>query len=402
MFRPPFPLNRTVALQPLLQPQRPPMEAMENLPSPPPQFAQHHIIYATQPLDPMHQPHFRIELGLQGQAVVFTMTINGVNTVIALQNPNFLAQIISEGMKLAMDNYMNHVWLHNVLNPLAPTVAPAIFHHMQVLWNLAPHFNPFPQANHFPQLPFFTPPQLIQANPLFYPWMPLPVQLLLPPPPQEPIFNPIPPNMQPPNQIPENMPPPNPIPVEVPPVQPQDQEEVDMDEGIQVMPPPRRTLFTEISSLKSAALMLFPAREDKKYTMNCPIALKKCSFDLRPAINSAIAKQAVILLEEGTFAPKGTAWDPGNGMLIKLWDFQWIPDTPPLRSVVHGPLNKLDSEQNLAFLWDGNNWDWSKLSFEIPQEIREKAALALHHGLAMAVTNRLAPIQIETDSTEVI
>ncbi|KAJ8530085.1 hypothetical protein K7X08_036920 [Anisodus acutangulus] len=229
MFRPPFPLNRTVALQPLLQLQRPPMEPMENLPSLPPQFAQHHLIYATQPLDPMHQPQSWIELGLQGQAVLFTMTINGVNTVIALQNPNLLAQIISEGMKLAMDNYMNHVWLHNVLNTFAPTVAPAIFHHMQALWNLAPHFNPFPQANHFPQLPFFTPPQLIQVHPLFYPWMPLPVQLPLPPPPQEPIS----PNMLPPNQIPDNMPPPNPIPVEVPSVQPQEQEEVDMDEGIQ-------------------------------------------------------------------------------------------------------------------------------------------------------------------------
>ncbi|XP_015160241.1 uncharacterized protein [Solanum tuberosum] len=41
--------------------------------------------------------------------------------------------------------------------------------------------------------------------------------------------------------------------------------------------------------------MIFQVNEDKKYIHLCPIALLKTSFDLRPAVNSAIAKYAVVM-----------------------------------------------------------------------------------------------------------
>ncbi|KAH0650466.1 hypothetical protein KY284_030378 [Solanum tuberosum] len=49
-----------------------------------------------------------------------------------------------------------------------------------------------------------------------------------------------------------------------------------------------RNSFTKISSLRHAALMLFPEKEDKKYIHMCPVALAKCSFDLRSAVNTAL------------------------------------------------------------------------------------------------------------------
>lgn len=58
---------------------------------------------------------------------------------------------------------------------------------------------------------------------------------------------------------------------------------------------PHMGSFIEISSLKDASLMIFLEREDKKYILNCLVALMKFSFDLRPTINRALAKYAVVM-----------------------------------------------------------------------------------------------------------
>lgn len=41
--------------------------------------------------------------------------------------------------------------------------------------------------------------------------------------------------------------------------------------------------------------MVFPEREDKKYILNCPVNLLKCSFVLRPAMNHDLEKNVVIM-----------------------------------------------------------------------------------------------------------
>lgn len=41
--------------------------------------------------------------------------------------------------------------------------------------------------------------------------------------------------------------------------------------------------------------MIFPEVEDNKYIHLCLVSLPKSSFDLRPSINSALAKYAVIM-----------------------------------------------------------------------------------------------------------
>lgn len=71
--------------------------------------------------------------------------------------------------------------------------------------------------------------------------------------------------------------------------------------------PLARGSFTEISSLREATLMLFPEREDKKYIHMCPVALTKCSFDLRLVVNKNVAKYVVLLtptLRGSQFTPQ--------------------------------------------------------------------------------------------------
>ncbi|KAH0650467.1 hypothetical protein KY284_030379 [Solanum tuberosum] len=60
--------------------------------------------------------------------------------------------------------------------PLAPTVEPSLFHNMQTQWGLLPHFNPPMNSNTPPQPPLFTPQEAIDNNPLFFPWVPIPLQ----------------------------------------------------------------------------------------------------------------------------------------------------------------------------------------------------------------------------------
>ena len=99
------------------------------------------LVYATHALPPS-QPHLSwLEEGMRDQVVIFTMDVLGQEIMFKLHNPNFLAQLITERMNLAMDNYSNHIWLGNILNPLAPIVAPALFHNMQTLWHQPSHFN---------------------------------------------------------------------------------------------------------------------------------------------------------------------------------------------------------------------------------------------------------------------
>ncbi|KAM3252812.1 putative protein isoform X1 [Capsicum annuum] len=59
--------------------------------------------------------------------------------------------------------------------------------------------------------------------------------------------------------------------------------------------PERMASFTKVSSLKSADLMIFLKAEDKKYIHLCLVSLLKSSFDLRLAINSVLAKYAVVM-----------------------------------------------------------------------------------------------------------
>ncbi|KAK4721319.1 hypothetical protein R3W88_011552 [Solanum pinnatisectum] len=193
------------------------------------------------------------------QKVLFKMDLNGHEVIVILQNPNFLAQLITEGMKLAMDNFLNHQWVNNVMNPLAPAVAPLIYHNIQHLWGMPSHFNPILNPTINQNLSFFSPIKSIQENPMFFPWI----------------------RQNPPMTVPSQ----NPTPSEPP------LENISM--GTNEVP--YMLSFTEIADLREVALMLSPEMEDKKYIFKCPPTLKKCSIDIRPPINRWAAKLAVMV-----------------------------------------------------------------------------------------------------------
>ncbi|KAG5600457.1 hypothetical protein H5410_031827, partial [Solanum commersonii] len=206
----------------------------------------HPLVVATQPVHPLHQPQSWIEYELRDQAVFFTMDINRVNTMIIIQNPNFLAQLITEGMKMAMDNYVNHYWMENVLSPLAPAMAPTMFHNMQPQWSLLPQFNPL---------------EAIDNNPLFFfSWVPIPLQGYAT-------------QMHPQSSM-ENH--------QTPIWQAGSSHQPPLwQEGSAGQDEVPRNSFTEISTLKH------------KYIYICPVALVKCFFDLHLAVNTALAKYEV-------------------------------------------------------------------------------------------------------------
>lgn len=154
-------------------------------------------------------------------------------------------------MRLEISNYINYLWLTNVLDPIAPTLAPTLFHNMQAHWNLPHYFNPLQNMQILYQLPFFVPQEL--KNPtLLHAWQPNPQHF------------------------------PAPMDIHQGPQQPHpnapklgEQEMVEKGQNIQplaIMP------FTEISSLREVKIMLFQAIEDKKYVCKCPMELYKCSL----------------------------------------------------------------------------------------------------------------------------
>ncbi|KAH0679723.1 hypothetical protein KY284_020808 [Solanum tuberosum] len=46
-----------------------------------------------------------------GHSLSFNMVIEWREVAIVVQNPAFLAQVVGEGMKLAMEAYNTHVWI---------------------------------------------------------------------------------------------------------------------------------------------------------------------------------------------------------------------------------------------------------------------------------------------------
>lgn len=91
-----------------------------------------------------------------GHAISFYVMLNGRETLIVHHNSHYLTQLISEGIWLSMNNYMNHIWLKNILHPIAPNLTPNRSQTMMGEWNLPPHFVPIQNSHLVMDLPFFT------------------------------------------------------------------------------------------------------------------------------------------------------------------------------------------------------------------------------------------------------
>jgi len=142
---------------------------MENLSLLQPQPINPQIIYVQSPQAQNYQPVSWMEMGLMGHACSFNVQINGQDSVIILHDTQYLAQLVTEGMRLAMNNYLNQAWLNTILQPLAPSVNPQLVHAMRNHWNLPPHFNPIYPHNALMYMLFFMPENLSHLNPIFLP-----------------------------------------------------------------------------------------------------------------------------------------------------------------------------------------------------------------------------------------
>lgn len=52
----------------------------------------------------------------------------------------------------------------------------------------------------------------------------------------------------------------------------------------------------EISSLDGVKVFLFSERQEKRHVLSCPLALYKCSMDIRPPHDPTIGNRAMILV----------------------------------------------------------------------------------------------------------
>lgn len=85
------------------------------------------------------------------------------------------------------------------------------------------------------------------------------------------------------------------------------------------------------------------------------------------------------------------SWNVENKNKIKIWNDNWIETSYSLRKSIKVPLNKNDFNTSLSQLIINNNWNLSKLSFEIPKTISEAIQIPTSEPLPKEVIIILGP-----------
>lgn len=90
-------------------------------------------------------------------------------------------------------------------------------------------------------------------------------------------------------------------------------------------------------------------------------------------IRKALIKKSFIwqnIFMGNLICANNTAKSPKNGNSISLWNHRWIPNNPPLRQLVQGPLVWKDE---ISTIWNNHSWNWDVLNMYIPRNIIDKA-----------------------------
>ncbi|KAH0635699.1 hypothetical protein KY289_035614 [Solanum tuberosum] len=96
-------------------------------------------------------------MSMHGQTLSFSAEVEGRSVVILVQNPTFLAQVVSEGMRLALETYNNHLWLSTFLQPPLSFPFPQIPFYHHPTWEM--HlFNPFSRPTNMEPIIFLPSP----------------------------------------------------------------------------------------------------------------------------------------------------------------------------------------------------------------------------------------------------
>ena len=66
---------------------------------------------------------------------------------------------------------------------------------------------------------------------------------------------------------------------------------------------------------------------------------------------------------------KGSKWVVGKDCNLKVWYSNWI-DKGPFKQLIQGPLTQKANQLEIKDFILDSNWDWDRLSFDLPLEIR--------------------------------
>lgn len=66
---------------------------------------------------------------------------------------------------------------------------------------------------------------------------------------------------------------------------------------------------------------------------------------------------------------KGLAWNIDSCSQINLWEDRWILGKYTLKELVHGPLDKEDSNKSLSHIIPNKKWNLRALQYHLPPKI---------------------------------
>ncbi|KAG5618109.1 hypothetical protein H5410_017933 [Solanum commersonii] len=102
-------------------------------PPPPPPTRQPLIFSSIVPSSIDQPPQSWLEMGLSGHSLTFSFHLDNQEIIMDLQNPGYVAQIITEGMRLGIEAYINHMNIprtelpfYHPEQPEGPVLAPPI------------------------------------------------------------------------------------------------------------------------------------------------------------------------------------------------------------------------------------------------------------------------------------
>lgn len=61
---------------------------------------------------------------------------------------------------------------------------------------------------------------------------------------------------------------------------------------------------------------------------------------------------------------------PSNQSNLDIWQSNWIPKSPNLRLAIEGPISNSVNNLTIRDIWDNNKWDLKKITFVLPQPLR--------------------------------
>ena len=67
----------------------------------------------------------------------------------------------------------------------------------------------------------------------------------------------------------------------------------------------------------------------------------------------------------------GICWSVGRRSKLKFWEDKWVKGKS-VRELIAGPLRDEELHLTIAEMFQGDQWNWNRISFNLPREIKEQ------------------------------